>query len=69
MDPRIKFMIEKAVENCQTEKMTAALDNLFVHLAVVPIQRAYRTKDFLERNNLKHCCCCWHRHSSSDDEE
>jgi len=74
MDSRIKFILEKAVNNCHTEKMTAALDSIFVELIVRPLQRAFlaRTDRYYYKHYiLKHCqyCGCGRTYSSSDDEE
>lgn len=69
MDPRIKLIINKAVDMEPNEKLTAALDSLYVKMTVVPIQRAFHTKDFLEHNNLKHCCCCYRHYSSSSEDD
>ncbi len=74
MDPRIKFILEKAVNNCHNEKMTAALDSLFVELTVRPLQHAYlRRRDpyYYKHYISKYCqyCGCGRPYSSSDDEE
>lgn len=66
MDPRLKIVLEKAVDMEPNEKLTAALDSLYVKMTVVPLQRAFR-----ERNQYGHlsCGCCYRRYSSSDDDE
>jgi hypothetical protein len=67
MDPKVKFILQKAVDMEQNEKMTAALDNLFVQLTVIPLQRRFREGRYIAR---KPCGCCYgRRYSSSDDDE
>lgn len=72
MDPRIKFMIEKAVDMEPTEKMTVAIDSLYVRMIIIPLQRGFRNP-LRERRPLydyeSGCCNCCYRHSSSDDDE
>jgi len=72
MDPRIKLILQKAVDMEPTEKMTTAIDNLYVKMTVIPIQRYFRLRQdpyYYRHYVLQNCPYCQMDYSSSDDDD